>query len=177
VSYVVAALVVTNLVTLFNLLLLFGVIRRLRLQETPARRPEPLAPAGTLVGDFAAVITAGDTVRRGDLPGDAVVGFFSPGCEPCEALMPEFIAYAEGLPTGPDSVLAVVVGQAGEAAQVAAAAERLSRVARVVVEEAPGGPVAEAFRVHGFPAVFRLDGAGRVLSSGTTLDRQPVAPG
>jgi thiol-disulfide isomerase/thioredoxin len=178
VAYVVAALVFTCLLTLLNLLLLLGVVRRLRAQDGRTDRPaggstrlEPLPPVGTLIEDVAAVDVAGIPVRRADLD---LVGFFSPGCEPCDALLPQFIGYAAGLPGGRDDVLAVVVGVPGEVAEAVA---RLSAVARVVVEEPPAGPLAGAFRVTGYPAVFRLDGTGRVLGSGASLDRLPVAAG
>ena len=177
-AYVVAALVVTNVLTLLNALLLFGVIRRLREQGTrqstlsaPSARRD-LVPAGSLVDDFATVDTDGLPLRRDELPDGVVVAFFSPGCEPCDVLLPHFFAYAKSLPNGPDRALAVVSGTPDETVEAVA---RLSRVARVVVEPPAGGPMAKAFRVTGYPAVFQLDGAGRVLTSDVTLDRLPVA--
>jgi thiol-disulfide isomerase/thioredoxin len=171
----VAALVVTNVVTLLNLLLLFGVIRRLR--EQGARSPgavsgrAPLPPVGALIDDFATIDTDGRPLRRDQLPDGVVVGFFSPGCEPCEALLPDFIGYAGSLPNGRERVLAVVAGTPQETHEAVA---RLAGVARVVVEPAAGGPVAKAFGVTGYPTLFQLDGAGRVLVSDATLDRLAV---
>ncbi|MEV6923329.1 hypothetical protein AB0M46_02285 [Dactylosporangium sp. NPDC051485] len=173
-SYVVAALIVTNVLTLLNLLLLFGVIRRLR--EQPAPPPggllgRPSLPVGAQIEAFSTVDVDGLPLRRDELPEGAVVGFFSPGCAPCEALIPKFVAHAEGVPGGRESVLAVITGFPDEAAGYVA---RLSPVARVVVEGREGADVVRAFQVSEFPQVFQLDGDGRVLVSDGSLDRLAV---
>lgn len=171
-TYVVVALVVTNVLTLLNLLLLFGVIRRLREYRPAPPGPggphhDPL-PVGTLVDPFATTDTDGRPVGREELPAGTVVGFFSPGCTPCEALLPTFAATAERLPDGRGSALAVVVGSPEEAGEYVA---RLSPAARVVVEP-QGGTVARAFRVTGYPTVFQLDGDGRlIVSDASSMDR------
>ncbi|MFI5960141.1 TlpA family protein disulfide reductase [Cryptosporangium sp. NPDC051539] len=174
-TYVVAALVVTNVLTLLNLLLLFGVIRRLREQQVPPPGgvPGPAAlPVGTLVEAFATTDVAGHPLRRDDLPHGAVIAFFSPGCTPCEALLPKFIAHAERLPDGRRSAVAVVVGASADAAGYVA---ELSSAARVVVEDDSGGVLTRAFGVTGYPTVFQLDGDGRLLvSDASSVDRLAV---
>jgi thiol-disulfide isomerase/thioredoxin len=175
VAYLVAGLILVGAVASLNLLLTLGVIRRLR--ELDAQLPQrgldsTLLPAGATVDDFAADTTDGATVSRRALRGDTVVGFFSPGCEPCEALQPAFVEYAARVPGGRDHVIAVVAGSPDEAAPVVA---RLSGIARVVVEEAAGGAVVRAFRVRAYPALFHLDGTGEVRASGRNLDALPVA--
>ena len=173
-AYVVAALVVTNVLTVLNLLLLFGVIRRLREQASrpPGAAPRPSSlPLGTQIEPFATADTDGRPVRRDELPDGVVVGFFSPGCQPCEELLPEFVAYAADLPGGRDGVLAVVAGAPDDTAEEVA---RLSQVARVVVEDPANGVVVRAFRVTGYPTLFQLDGDGRVLAGDATLDRLAV---
>jgi thiol-disulfide isomerase/thioredoxin len=174
VTYVVAALVVTNALTLLNLLLLFGVIRRLREQSVPPLGGQPAddgLPVGTRVEAFETTDIDGHAVRLDELPAGAIVGFFSPGCGPCETLLPKFVAHSEALPGGRGSALAVVVGAPDDAADYVV---RLSRVARVVVEDSPGAAVGHAFRVSGYPTVFQLDGDGTVLFSGASLERLPV---
>lgn len=173
-TYVVVALVVTNVLTLLNFLVLLGVIRRLREQSVPPSGGPPAddeLPVGTQVEAFATIDVDGHAVRRDELPAGAMVGFFSPGCEPCEALLPKFVAHSEDLPGGRGSALAVVVGTPDAAADYVA---KLSRVARVVVEDSPDAAVGHAFRVSGYPTVFQLDGDGTVLFSGVSLDRLPV---
>jgi thiol-disulfide isomerase/thioredoxin len=171
VTYVVAALVVTNVLTLLNLLLLFGVIRRLR--EYPAQLaaglPGPsLLPAGTQVEAFATTDADGRPVHREELPEGTVVGFFSPGCAPCEALLPKFVTHAAGMPGGRESAVAVVTGTPEDVSNYVT---QLSPVARVVIEEPAGGVVVRAFEVSAYPAVFQLDGDGRVLASAASLER------
>jgi thiol-disulfide isomerase/thioredoxin len=174
VTYVVVALVVTNVLTLLNLLLLFGVIRRLRVQQFPP--PGGMAapgslPVGTPIDAFVTTDTDGLPLRRDELPAGAVIGFFSPGCTPCEALIPKFVAYAEGLSDGRKSALAVVVGSREEAADYVA---RLSPAARVVVESQEGDLV-RAFQVTGYPTLFQLDGDGRLLvSDASSVERLAV---
>ncbi|EXG82763.1 TlpA family protein disulfide reductase [Cryptosporangium arvum] len=174
-AYVVAALVVTNVLTLLNLLLLFGVIRRLREQQNnpvPPGRPGPASlPVGTPIEAFTTTDTDGRTLARDALPDGAVVAFFSPGCAPCEVLRPKFVAHAESRPGGRDGVVAVVVGPPSETAEYVSL---LAPVARVVVEEPGQGVVAAAFAVTGYPAVFQLDGEGRILLSDASVDRLAV---
>jgi thiol-disulfide isomerase/thioredoxin len=175
VTYVVAAIAVTNVLTLLNLLLLFGVIRRLREQRdtSPAGPPVPRAlPVGAQIEAFSTTDTDGRPLLRDELPHGAVIGFFSPGCTPCEALLPKFVAYAERLSGGRQSALAVVVGTPEEAAGYVG---RLSPAARVVVEDVTGGVVKGAFGVTGYPTVFQLDGDGRLLvSDASSVDRLAV---
>ncbi|GAA0240414.1 TlpA disulfide reductase family protein [Cryptosporangium japonicum] len=174
-AYVVAALVVTNVLTLLNLLLLFGVIRRLREQQdnpVPPGRPGPASlPVGTRVEAFTTVDTEGRALALDELPDGTVVAFFSPGCAPCEVLLPKFVAHAEARPGGRDGIVAVVVGPPSE---TPAYADRLGPVARVVVEEPGSGAVASAFAVTGYPTVFQLDGDGRILLSDASVDRLAV---
>lgn len=175
-TYVVAALVVTNVLTLLNLLLLFGVIRRLREQPVaPPGLPGPSAlPVGTQVEPFVTDDADGRPLRLDELPGGTVVGFFSPGCAPCEALVPKFVARTAELPGGRDSVVAVVAGFPDEVGDYVA---KLAPVARVVVEEPSGGAVAHAFQVTGYPTVFQLDAGGRILISDASVDRLAVSAG
>jgi AhpC/TSA family protein len=179
VAFLVAAVVLVGLLCLLDLLLTVGVIQRLRqhtellnkLQAGAAGGPAPevMLPAGSEVGEFAATTTDGDPVSRELLAGRTLVGFFSPGCQPCKEKLPGFVAAAPGVAGGRQQVLAVVVGGQEEDAEVTA---RLTPVARVVVEP-PDGPVAGAFGATGFPAFALLD-AHRVVASGWELEALPV---
>jgi hypothetical protein len=132
----------------FNLVLTFGVIRRLR------ELTDVAVPVGQPVGEFAARATNGDTVSRDSAQ---LVGFFSPGCQPCEECIPQFVDD----PT--ERKLAVVVGEGGEAY-----AERLALSAAVVVEP-PTGPVSQAFRVTSYPTLCLVGPRGVVLASGNSF--------
>ncbi len=154
-----------GLATLLNLVLTYGVIRRLRehgeLLSERAGVPMPIAilQAGERPGDGA------------DVTGIRLVAFFSPQCGPCKEMVPEFARYAAGVADGPASILAVITEDGPEASQMATPLLGSA----VVRFEPPGGPLAKAFRVKGFPAWCVLDEHGVVQHSGTGIDTLPSA--
>ncbi|HEX6356431.1 TlpA disulfide reductase family protein [Actinophytocola sp.] len=166
--YLAAGTVLVGLLGLVNLVLTFGVIRRLRDVgfSASALARKPMLSAGEPVGEFEIVTTDGTPISRDSLGGDTVVGFFSTGCAPCEQLLPAFLQYAAAMPGGRERVLAVVVGPEGDVVEPVA---RLAPVSRVVVEDITGGPLSSAFGVLGYPSVCVVDGAGRVAASGSEL--------
>jgi thiol-disulfide isomerase/thioredoxin len=188
-AYLTAAVVVVGLLCLLDLLLTLGVIRRLREHTSKLAQlasglsagfPEELGvPVGEAVAGFAATATGGGLVSRELLAGRTLVGFFAPGCGPCEEQLPGFVEYAQSLPGGPGQAVAVVVG--GDGAQDTKGSEyveRLDPVAQVVVE-APGGPVQSAFRVNGYPTLYLVDIGGVVVAGGMSmraLENVPVSP-
>ncbi|MFJ3229745.1 hypothetical protein [Streptomyces sp. NPDC086787] len=165
--YLVTAVVLLAVLCLLNLLLTFGVIRKLRAQaaEKADRVADGLIiPAGSTVAAFSAVTTDGERISRESL-GETMLGFFTPGCQACKERLPLFVDQARTITreTG-RSVLAVVHGTEEETREQVAA---LSEVAHVVVE-AGDGPLGEAFEVTGYP-VFGLISADGTLSA-TTFD-------
>jgi thiol-disulfide isomerase/thioredoxin len=175
-EYVIASVVLVGMLCGVNLLLTFGVIRRLREHaELLAGSPrvvdnDPSVAVGSVVGEFSVTAADGDVVTRGSLDGGTVVGFFSPGCAPCEELLPRFVEYAASEGVG-RRVVAVVAASDAEAGEMAA---QLAPVARVVVEGAFGGAVSTAFGVRGYPAVCVVGGDGTVIASGSTMDALPA---
>ncbi|TDE27161.1 redoxin domain-containing protein [Nonomuraea mesophila] len=165
-SYLIAAVVLVGLLGLANLLLLIGVIRRLRMtQDASQLPPEGLQP-GETIPDFTATATDGEPVSAAYLRGNALIGFLSPGCGPCRELLPEFVKEA-GRSSGP--VLAVVVATPQD--DPAMDIKRLEKVARVVTE-APHGPVQQVFKVSGYPTVLTTDATGTVVFSDAALPHQ-----
>ncbi|MCW2898905.1 MAG: hypothetical protein JWO67_1170 [Streptosporangiaceae bacterium] len=162
------ALVAVALMCLANLCLTLGVIRRMNafsgagssVAGTPAGLAGLLPPAG-LRPDAG-------RHRIPQLAGAALVGFFTPACEPCKELLPQFAQWAYRLPI---PAIAVVVGEPVPAAEVA---ESLAGHARVIVEP-PDGPVAGAFGVRNFPAVCLLDDTGAIAFAGFDFVGFPVA--
>lgn len=174
-AYVSTAVVVVGMLCLFDLVLTLGVIRRLRehtrlLNESPRGSSGGLPPgaelqAGETVGNFVATSIAGEALSQNQLTGRTLVGFFSPGCQPCAEQLPTFIAAAQSTQHGFERVLAVVVagGRDGDAY-----AAQLAAVAQVVAEE-PDGPVQAAFKVRGFPTIYLLD-ADVVAAGGFSMN-------
>jgi thiol-disulfide isomerase/thioredoxin len=163
-SYLIAAVVVVGVLCLLNLVLTYGVIRRLRehtelLAQRSAGVPDAIAGAGSTVGTFTATTVDGDELAADDLEPGTLVGFFSPGCGACVEQLPKFVDAAAAHPGGQARVLAVVVGAEEDAAEQVAL---LSPKARVVV--APfGAEIEKAFAVKGYPG-FALVGDARVVA-------------
>lgn len=168
-----ALTVLVGLLCLLDLVLTFGVIRRLRehgelIARLSAAGPPvaPVRPPGGTAGPFDTRTVDGDPVSLAALPERTLLGFFSPGCAACSELLPGFRRYARDFPGGRDAVLAVVVGTAEETEPQR---RELADVARVVVE-APDGAIGAALAVQAFPAFAVLDGSGGVVASGLRLD-------
>lgn len=162
------AIALLAILSALNLLLGLGIVHRLRehaelLRQSPSMhlRLEP----GEEVGEFSTRSVAGVEVNRDSTRG-SVVAVFSTTCEPCKALLPEFVEFAAALPADSEPVLAVVTGSAESTAAMVAA---LEPVARVVVEKTDG-PVGSAFGVTGYPSLFLVSAEGRIESSGGSLN-------
>jgi thiol-disulfide isomerase/thioredoxin len=162
------ALATVSVLCLVNLVLLFAVIRKVRLlgervDKVPVMAPAALLPVGGKAPEFTAVTTNGESRSLADLAGSlSVVGFFSPNCQPCHTQVPQFIEFAKALPGGAGHALAVVVGERTAAAGLAA---ELDGAAAVVITPA-GGPLIAAFSVRGFPAFYLVDPDGRIEARG-----------
>ncbi|MEV3926773.1 TlpA family protein disulfide reductase [Actinomadura coerulea] len=168
--YLVAAVVLLGVLCLLNLLLTVGILRRMRADALrSAGRGDSLfaLEPGAPVGEFTAVTVDGDPVTRRDVTG--VVGFFSADCAACHDLLPSFVGRAREL--GRERVLAVVGGD--DPATVAA----LAPVARVVLADLDGGPMARAFQNEWTPALYVVDEDGRIAATDTRIDRLPVPAG
>lgn len=170
--YLGIAIGVIGVICAFSLLLTFGVIRRMRelseiLAELMSNRTAATTPVGQRVGAFTASTTLGGTVTRDCGSGQRLVGFFSPGCEPCEERIPEFAAYARQAGI---AALAIVVADDGGGQHHV---ERLSATADVVVEPT-GGRVSAAFGVSSFPTLCLTDADGVLLAAGNTIAELPA---
>lgn len=173
--YLAAAVVVVGVLCVLNLLLTYGVIRRLRehnelLGQRRAGMPDLVIGAGSAVGAFTASTIDGDPLNVDDLATGTLVGFFSPGCSACVEQLPRFVDVAAAHPGGQDRVLAVVVGSEDGAAEYVSS---LSPKARVVVEP-HGSEIEKAFTVKGYP-VFALVGAGGVVTVSGDLEKVAAA--
>ena len=157
-----AAIVVVGLLCLTDLLLTFGVIRRLREHnEQLAHFNGADAPVSDLaVGETPAPFTA-RSVGGEPLSGPAglrMVAFFSAGCSACPERVPAFVDYVRANQIARDSVIAVIISSKPEPVSYQ---EDVAAVAPVHVEPLDAG-LADAFKVRGFPTFFLLDGAGSV---------------
>ncbi|MFG2039138.1 TlpA family protein disulfide reductase [Dactylosporangium sp. NPDC048998] len=171
--YLVSVVVLVGAVGLLNLVLTYGVIRRLRehtalLAGPPAGGGSPWPEVGKKVGAFTATTTTGRPLSTADLPEGAAVGFFRTGCQPCTERMPRFAEYAQAH-DAPERFVAVLVGEPEELAEEI---RLLTPLAQVVLTQRDSD-VLKAFDVSGFPTLVRL-GAGQVIAASgletSTLD-------
>jgi hypothetical protein len=164
--YLTAAIVLVGVLCVLNLLLMYGVIRRLRvhadlLAQRGAGAPDVIAGAGSVVGTFTASTVEGNVLNVEDLAPGTMVGFFSPGCSACVEKVPRFVD-AAARAGGQDRALAVVVGSEDGAVGYVSS---LSPKATVVVES-HGSAIEKAFAVKGYPAFALIGADGMVTVSG-----------
>lgn len=151
-----AAVVLIGVIAGLNLLLLYGVIRRLRTHSELLARlsvPPPASDLRAHVAPFAVTTVDGRELAHSALRDDTLVGFFAADCAPCAELLPRFIEAAQDRP----HVLAVVADGAGSGDYVT----RLRPVATVIAGP-DGATVTAAFGVRGFPTLCRVTGDGAI---------------
>ena len=179
-TFLTALVVVVGIVCVLNLLLLFGVIRRLKEHDqaiakipygaTQGAPADSMRAPGSEVDEFTAVSTDDIAVTKEALIAETLVGFFSVSCAPCIESAPKFAAYAAGVPGGKDSVLAIVVADGDD--DPSEFVGILGPGARVVVE-GYDGPVAAAFGVTAFPT-YAVVAAGKITASALEFTTLPV---
>jgi hypothetical protein len=159
------AVVVVGALCLVDLLLTFGVVRRLREHAALLAGIQSSAVPGSGLSDgdkpepFTATDAEGIAVHGP--AGLGVVAFFSTTCPVCPLRAPAFVEYVRAHHPARDPVLAVITGDAGASVPYLA---DLMKVARVCFEPA-GGPVSQGFALKAVPAFFVLDEDGTVLTS------------
>jgi hypothetical protein len=161
-----AAVRVLTGLTLLNVVVLLGVVRRIRdhearLSALASGVPVVTMPVGHRVGEFTATAVTGQAVTRAAVAGPTLVGFLAPKCDACHERLDDFRRAAAG---HSGTALAVVVRDGGDTDALVA---ELDGTMTVVVEDL-GGPVSRAFEVQGFPA-FAAVADGTIRASGFEL--------
>ncbi len=164
----ITAVAVVGALCLLDLLLTFGVIRRLKEHTTMlAERGRGMAGPdviGLAEGESPAAFSA--TTLGGQLVDDSaalrVVGFFSAKCSICPERVPPLLEYLAAHHVDQASTLAVVVG---DEAQPPPYLESLAEFAQICMEQ-EDGEIGKAFKVSGYPAFCLLSADGAVLASG-----------
>jgi hypothetical protein len=187
VPIVVAVLVLLTLLVVLDLLLTYGVIRKLR-EHTErldlVSRPEPQM-AGQPTPAFSATTTAGATVSARLFDGGGLAVFLAPDCPGCRSQLPDVRQKLAAAVAAAVPVLLVVtrlhperdLGE--EAAEIdELLAELDGRVA--VVREPLDGAVQSAFKVASYPGFFRTGADGRIAvatNHATELPDEAAADG
>jgi hypothetical protein len=161
---------VLAIATAANLVLLFAVIRRLRVLETGGPVVSALPGPGTQIAPFRVIDSDGRETDDADLTGGPhLVAFVMTSCDPCHAVLS---ALRTDTRFDPAHTLIFVAGEPGHEAtrQVLDLTDGLGRTAIVDHD----GSVNAAFGgIDAFPALLSVRD-GRVVSSGRSLD--DVAP-
>ncbi|GIJ56846.1 peroxiredoxin family protein [Virgisporangium aurantiacum] len=166
---VVAVLVLLTLLVLLDLVLTYGVIRKLR-EHTErldlVSHPEPQM-AGLPTPAFSATTATGETVSAQLFDGGGLAVFLAPDCPGCRSQLPDVrqklaTAVAAAVP-----VLLVVTRLHPERDLGAEAAEIDELLAALdggvaVVREPLDGAVQSAFKVTSYPGFFRIGADGRI---------------
>lgn len=170
--YLAVGVVLAVILTLLNMLLVFGVIRRLKeLQSQLDARP-PMGsgdaglPAGTPAPELTATTVAGAEVASVDPGRPTLIGFFSPGCAPCSERIPEFVKHAE---TGVAAVAVVVTDSPEDGDEYV---RRLSSVD--VMVQGPAGEWNQGFAVNSYPTLCLVGPDGVVVASGNMFSDLPT---
>ena len=167
----VAIVVLLAVLVVANMLLTWGMIRRLRaLQEQAAAGGHPSPENGLHPGDpapaFTALTPAGDTVTRDEvLRGETVLVFMSPHCEACEEHLPTVREL--GRVVGGPATLAVVDGTREESGHLLEGLQ-----GDVPVLFAPRGEtdLLERYQVVAYPSSYVVGVDGRITGSHLDLD-------
>ncbi|MFI6226727.1 hypothetical protein ACIBCR_05320 [Micromonospora echinospora] len=171
-EYVVAAVVLVGFVSLLNLMLTYGVIRRLRQHGEMFSKQSPTKAVGVtplsqgaVVNEFTAATISGETVTRDDFTAHTLLGFFSPDCPSCVAELGRFVDVART--RNRDDVWAVVVGEPDRVADTTAT---LAPAVGRVIAEGSRSEILSAFGVVGFPAFIVVGEGGVVGAIGIRTD-------
>lgn len=177
VPIVIALIVVVGMLCLLDLVLTFGVIRRLRehsalLRDRPAHsadRPVITLSPGELPESFVATTLDGSALTGP--AGLRLVGFFSSSCSACPERVPSFTEYVRANEIDRSEVLAVLLMH-----DRTAPPDYLSELELVaqVSAQPDDSAVVDAFNVDGFPAFCLLDADGAVVASGYDPATLPV---
>jgi len=157
-----AAVAVLAVVVVFNLLITFAVLRRLRShEERLARGGGAGEPGAEMLGrslpEFTATSTTGATVTNAG--GSArLVGFFSATCAPCREQAVEFARHDD------PNRLAIVLMEDAPAAEQEGILAALAG-SPTIVTEPTSSVLATTMEVRSFPQLLQLDAAGVVVGA------------
>jgi thiol-disulfide isomerase/thioredoxin len=167
----VAIVVLLSVLVVANMLLTWGMVRRLRaLQDQVAAGivppPENGLHPGDEAPDFSALTPAGATVTRDEVVrGETVLVFMSPHCEACETHLPS-VRQLGRTPDGPAAV-AVIDGTREESGHLL---EGLQGDVPVLFAPRGATDLLERYRVHTYPSSYVVGVDGRITGSHLHLD-------
>ncbi|MDP9865774.1 MULTISPECIES: hypothetical protein [Streptosporangium] len=159
-TFLIAAVVLVGILCIFDLVLTFAVLRRLR--EHTAELERLAGPArfgrydpGVLVGRTLPPVGADGGERA------RLVAFFDVSCDACHEHAPRFADAARA-----DTAMAVISGDGEKAGDLI---EMIGGAASVVTAEQADSLV-KAVGIEAFPTFLRVDPDGTIVGADTELD-------
>ncbi|MCO1657170.1 peroxiredoxin family protein [Pseudonocardia humida] len=165
----VAIVVLLAMLVLANMLLTWGMLRRLRAlqDQVGAGFAAPVGNGlhpGDRAPDFSALTPAGDTVTRDEVVrGETVLVFLSPHCEACETHLPS----VRELGRGARAAVAVVDGTREESGHLV---DGLRGDVPVLFAPRAATDMLERYRVNSYPSSYVVGADGRITGSHLGLD-------
>lgn len=152
--------------SLVNLLLTLGLVRRLRQSSALPQPAGPDLPLPLL--GLGAPLPLADQVGQDDRP--LLLGFFSAGCKACPDHVAPFRAYAQAFPGEAVAVLE------GGPESVAKYGPGLGDDIRSILNLTDAGLISEAFGLRAWPSFVVVDETGRVRSKALSVNAlDPIA--
>lgn len=168
----VAIVVLLALLVVANMLLTWGVLRRLRTLQAQVDAgvggpvENGLHP-GDEAPDFSALTPAGDAVTRDEVVrGETVLIFLSPHCEACETHLPAVRELGRA-GSGSPAALAVVDGTREESGHLM---EGLRGDVPVLFAPRESTDMLERYQVNAYPSSYVVGADGRITASRLGLD-------
>lgn len=166
-----AVVVLLAILVVGNLLLTWGMVRRLRsVQEQVEGIFGPsengLGP-GDEAPDFVGQSLNGDTVTRDSiLRSETVLAFFSPSCDACEAQLPAVRQLAVH-PDGTPAVVAVIDGVAAESGHLI---EGMRGEVQMLFASRAHNDLLKDYQVNVYPSYYVIGSDGRITGSHTNVN-------
>lgn len=168
----IASTVLLWIVVVFNLLLTLAIVRRARVDGTPAVSPDKATiglQKGQAAPDFIAQTLGGEQMTLKDYTHPVALIFISTSCGPCEQLLPEFERIGPlAAQSGVDLIL--VSGDALEQTQNYAREHNI-HLPVLVAPRAENSFFTE-YQITGTPAFCAIDEQGSIQAAGIPSERR-----
>jgi hypothetical protein len=175
-AFIVSGFILVGGLCLLNLLLTFGVLRRLRehsarLANVPDFNVEDASMkfTGRPLPDYTARTIDGTEISPRSLTGGpCMIAVLRVGCGPCHEQLPGFVGWAADSDA---TAMAIVTGPDSETAGMV---DHLADVS-IVVAGREADALAETLGVNAFPTFLEVDSAGVVVRAEGSLSRMNIA--
>ncbi|QIS20687.1 hypothetical protein [Nocardia terpenica] len=173
-----AYIAVLTIIVVFQLLVTYGLVRRLRvhtdlLNELIDENTLALAP-GTPIPAFATHTTDGAALTDRDVRHPAAIALLEVDCPHCRTNLPDFLAYVRGAGFARENVLAVVATRdSTDPAERDAMLETLSAAATLVCESGEDAVIGTALNAQAYPTFYLTDADATITRAVHAVRRLP----